>query len=128
MQPAVIVESHPVHHSLFGLHSGGEFVTMHTGGFQPPPEALGRRVDAPMSSDCSRVGQIGQDKGVQFANDVALQATVNLLFRQVLASAPGDVLQGPRIASHSDHGNGPQGVVGLSLPTAIEPVPTRLSR
>ncbi len=44
MQPAVIVESHPVHHSLPGLLSGGEFVAMHAGRFQSAPEALGRRV------------------------------------------------------------------------------------
>jgi len=43
MQPTVIVESHPVHHSPFGLLSGGEPVTM-TGRFLPTPEALGERI------------------------------------------------------------------------------------
>jgi len=38
----VIVESHPVHHSLAGLLTGGKFVTMHTGCFQPAPEAFRR--------------------------------------------------------------------------------------
>lgn len=37
----MIVENHPVHHSLFGLLSGGELVPMHAGSFQSAPEALG---------------------------------------------------------------------------------------
>lgn len=40
---AVIVESHPVHHGLFGLLSGGEFVAMRAGDFQPASKALDRR-------------------------------------------------------------------------------------
>jgi hypothetical protein len=39
MQPAVILESHPVHHSLFGLLFGGEFVAMHHG-FSSRPQKL----------------------------------------------------------------------------------------
>ena len=33
MQPAVIVEGHPVHHRLPCLLTGGEFAPMHAGGF-----------------------------------------------------------------------------------------------
>ena len=40
MQPAVIVEGHPVHHRLPGLLTGSEFAPMYAGCFQPPPEAF----------------------------------------------------------------------------------------
>ena len=49
---------------------------------------------------------------------------MNFLFRQPLGGAPGGVFQGARITSHSDHGTCAQGVVGLPVPTANEPVPT----
>ena len=43
---------------------------------------LGRQIrnDAPMSSRTCSVFQISEDKGVQFANDVALEAAVDFLF------------------------------------------------
>ena len=44
MQPSVIVETHPVHHRLPGLLTGGEPLTMHTGRFQTAPEAFRRCV------------------------------------------------------------------------------------
>ena len=44
MQPAVIVEGYSVHHRLPCLLTGGEFLPMHAGRFQSPPEALGRCV------------------------------------------------------------------------------------
>lgn len=40
----MIVENHPVHHSLHGLLSGGELAPMHAGRFQSAPEAHGWRV------------------------------------------------------------------------------------
>lgn len=81
---------------------------------QATPEALSRGVDAPMSRDGCRVGQVSQNQWVQLADDVALEAAMDFLFRQPLRRAPGDVFQGARIASHSDHGNGPQGVASTN--------------
>lgn len=50
MQSPVIVESHPVQHSIPGLLPGGKFVPMQPGRFQVAPEAFSWRVDAPMSN------------------------------------------------------------------------------
>lgn len=44
MQPAVIVEGHPVHHRLPGLLSDRKFPAMRTDRFQPAPETLLRRI------------------------------------------------------------------------------------
>jgi hypothetical protein len=91
---------------------------------QRPEQRLAAGVDAPMSS---RMRGIGQDKRIQLTHDVALEAAVDFLFRQTLAGAPGDLLAGACIASHSNHSDGPQGVVCLPLTAAIESMAARLS-
>ncbi len=45
---------------------------------QAAEERLGHGVDAPMSSLANGIRQVGQDQRVQLANDVALEATLNL--------------------------------------------------
>jgi hypothetical protein len=42
-------------------------------------EALGERVDAPMSSKPRRVRQVSEDQRIQGPDDEALQASVNFL-------------------------------------------------
>lgn len=46
---------------------------------QAPEEAFDHRVDAPMSRDARRIGQISEDERVQFPHDIALQAAMNFL-------------------------------------------------
>lgn len=42
-------------------------------------KALCNGVDAPMSSEALRVGQVGEDKGVELSYYVPSQATIDLL-------------------------------------------------
>ena len=44
MNPAVVVERHPVNHLVHGLSAGLEFPAVQTTHFQAAPEALGGRV------------------------------------------------------------------------------------
>lgn len=46
---------------------------------QAVEEAFRRGIDAPMSSDPRRIGQISEDERVQFPHDIALQASMNFL-------------------------------------------------
>ena len=70
-------------------------------------EGFGNRVDAPMSSRVYRFCQIRQDQRVQLANNVTLEATLNLLRGQSLGSPASDVRTGPRIAPHTNHRDRP---------------------
>lgn len=47
--------------------------------FQTSKESFYRRVDAPMSSEARRIRQVGQNKWVQFPDDVSFQAAVDFL-------------------------------------------------
>lgn len=62
----------------------GEFVTavlLLTDPFtlQAPEEALDHRVDAPMSRETRRIGEISEDERVKLPHDIALQAAMNFL-------------------------------------------------
>ena len=48
-------------------------------------QRLAAGVDAPMSSGTCGVRQVSQDQRVQLTNDVALEAAMDFLFRQLLA-------------------------------------------
>ena len=52
---------------------------MHALILQAVEKALGRGVDAPMSSKPLRVRQVSEDQRIQRPDDVALQASVNFL-------------------------------------------------
>ena len=80
---------------------------MHSLVLQAVEEAFRRRVDAPMSIDTRRIGQISQDERVQLPDDVALQAAMDFLVRHAFLRPAFDIRPGPRIAAHPYHGNGP---------------------
>ena len=80
VQSSMIVEGHPVQHRIHGFLSGSEFLAVQTGRLQTPPEAFRGGVDAPMSSRSCGIFQVSQDKRVQLADDIALEAAVDFLF------------------------------------------------
>lgn len=48
-------------------------------------DGFGQCIDAPMSSG-SRFGQISEDQGIQFSNEISLQASLDFLVRHTLCS------------------------------------------
>ena len=101
MQSCAVVSAHDVISDI-----GHRFIVAGIA-FLPDPlhlqvqkEALHDSVDAPMSSRSGRVFQIGEDERVQLANDVALQATVNLLLKQSFTRAPCAVRRTAGCARH----------------------------
>jgi len=69
----------------------------------------------------SRCGH-GQEVGIGFAADVALEATQDLGLGQALGGAAGDVVLGGLVAVQADQGNAPQGAVGVAVAAAVQPV------
>jgi len=58
---------------------------------QAVEEALCGSVDAPMSSGAARIGQIGQNEGVQLPDDISLEAAMNLLLGHAFLRSAVDV-------------------------------------
>ena len=75
----MIVEAQPVDHLVHCFATRRKALTVNARLLQRSPQALGRRVDAPMSSGKRRIGQIGEDERVQLPHDIALQAAVDFL-------------------------------------------------
>jgi hypothetical protein len=73
----MIVEAQPVDHLVHCFATRRKALTVNARLLQRSPQALGRRVDAPMSSEARRIRQVGQNKWVQFPDDVPLQAAVD---------------------------------------------------
>ena len=97
-------------------------------GFVQPVDGLRQSVDAPMSRGGHEMPQIGKDQGVTLAHDLALQAALDFLLRQTLGGASWNVCLDPRIAAHSNHCDGPQGVVRGTIATPVQSMARRLSR
>jgi hypothetical protein len=102
--------------------------TVHALVLQAVEETFGRSVDAPMSSRACRFCQICQDQRVQLANNVTLEATLNLLRGQSLGSPASDVRTRPGITPHTNHRDRPQGIIGGAIAAPVEPMSGRLSR
>ncbi len=77
----MVVERQPVDHLVHRLALRGEALAVQAPHLQAAPQALGGRIDAPMSSGAGGIRQISQDQRVELTNDVALEATMDLLFR-----------------------------------------------
>lgn len=75
--------------------------------FQAIEEAFRRGIDAPMSRESRRFGQISPDEGVQLADDIALQAAMDFFVRHAFLCPTINVGPGSWIAAHPNHGNGP---------------------
>ena len=75
--------------------------------FETAEEALHYGVDAPMSSNMRRIGQIGEDERVQLSYDIALQAAVDFLIRHAFLRPTFNVRPGTWIAAHANHRNSP---------------------
>ncbi len=74
---------------------------------QAVEEAFRRGIDAPMSSNVRRIGQIGKDERVQLPYDIALQAPVDFLVRHAFLRPTFDIRPGTWIAAHPNHRNSP---------------------
>src|SRR5687768_18596693 len=75
-------------------------------------------------AEVARVGDgvwVG-DQPVDLACDVALEAADGLALALALASSALGVGAGVRVAGETDHGDAPEGVVGLAIAALVEPV------
>lgn len=77
----MVVEGQPIDHLVHCLALCGKSFAVQAAHFQAAPQALSRSIDAPMSSGAGGIRQISQDQRVELTNDVALEATMDLLFR-----------------------------------------------
>ena len=68
--------------------------------------------------DCWGVGE----ELVDFAGDVAFEAAEDLSAGLALRGAPGGVGLGALVAAEADHGDAPEGVVGLAVAASVQPV------
>ena len=59
---------------------------------------------------------------VDLAGDVALQTAHDVELGQALVGPPLHIGPGRRVAAHPDQGDPPQGVVGVAVAAAIQPV------
>src|SRR5690242_1888530 len=67
-------------------------------------------------------GEVGQEGGVDFADDVALEASHDVLAAESLLGASLDVGAGAGVIAHATQHDGVQGVVGCAVAAAVEPV------
>src|SRR5437667_8443643 len=67
-------------------------------------------------------GEVGEECGVDFADEVALEAAHDLLLGEALFGASFDVGLGGRVVAHPAQGDGVEGAVGLSVAAAVESV------
>ena len=117
----MVVEPDPIQNYLPCLRPCPKLLTVNARRFQVLPQALGSGVDAPMSNGARGVRQVSEYQRVQLTNHVALEAAMDLsFFDRPCPACLGDVFAGACITSHSNHGDGPEGVVCLSLSAAIE--------
>jgi hypothetical protein len=63
-----------------------------------------------------------EDCVVGVSGDVSLEAADDLAFGAAFFGAAFYVGLGVGVAAHPDHGDGPQGVVGLAVAAAVEAV------
>jgi hypothetical protein len=96
--------------------------------FEAAEEGLSDGIDAPMSRRRLSAFQIRQKKRIELTDDVAFETSTNLGERASLQGALLDVGLRADVTSHPSQRDRPQRVVGLAVPTAIQPVPDDLSR
>ena len=89
---------------------------------QASKERLGDGIDAPMSRCRRYVCQIRNEKRTDFTDYIAFEAPADLCECTALLCTFSDVRLGAVVASHPRQGNGPQGVVGLSVSATIQSV------
>src|SRR5829696_10231076 len=70
-------------------------------------------------------GAIAEDRSellVDLAGDIALEAADDLALGLAFGGAPGHIAAGARITRHAHQHDAPQGVVGLTVPAAVQAV------
>jgi hypothetical protein len=67
-------------------------------------------------------GEVLDDGVVGFSGDVSLEAANDFAFGESLFGSPFDIGPGRWIGAHPDHGDPPEGVVGLSVSSTVETV------
>jgi hypothetical protein len=82
-------------------------------------EAFHHRIDAPMSSLAGHVTQVCQYQRVQFPNDLALQAALDLLVGPAFCRTAGNIGTSASLTSHAHHRDGPGRVVGCPVAAPI---------
>ena len=73
------------------------------------------------------VALVARKVAVHLAGDVALEDAHDLEFGAAFDGAAFDVGTGARIVAHPGHHDPPQGVVGLTVAAAVQPVTDRLA-
>lgn len=88
-----------------------------------------REPDAPElpSAALGRAVPWVQQRAVGLARDVALQAPLYLALALALRRPPLDVGPGPGVVPHPAGRDASEGVVGLPVPSLVEPVPAHLA-
>jgi hypothetical protein len=105
--PVVVKVSDVTRYIALGLFVTAVLLFTDPFALQASEEPLDHRVDAPMSRSRRRIGQISQDERVQFADDITLQAAVDLLVRHAFLRPTIHVDPSARITAHPNHCNGP---------------------
>lgn len=100
---------------------------VHPFGLLRTEETLHRRVDAPMSTETRGVREVSQYQGIQFSDDVAFQAAVDLLGSSSFSRASLHIGLGAQVATHPHQGDRPQGVVGGAVTAAVQPMTNRFA-
>lgn len=95
--------------------------------FEVQEKSFGNGIDAPMSSGCHSYLQIVQYDPVMLPDEVSLQAAMDSLLHMP-SVASFDIGARPRLASHPDHRNSPQGIVALSIATSIQSMSFRTTQ
>src|SRR2546430_14284765 len=67
-------------------------------------------------------GEVGEECGVDFADDVALEAADDLFLAEALCGASVHVGLGSWVVAHSGQGDGVEGAVGGAVAAAVEAV------
>lgn len=122
----VILKADVVEQVGFRLLVAGVVRQVHPLGLQRTEEALHRRIDAPMSTETRGIRQVSQDQGIQFSDDVAFQAAVNLLSSSPFSRPSLHICLSAQVTTHPHQGDRPQDVVGGAIAASIQPMTNRL--
>ena len=78
----------------------------------------------PVSAEVFAVGHLGWvgEQSVDLSGDVPLDAAHDLASGLAFGAAPCCVVDGALVDAEADHGDAPQGVVGLPVAASVQPV------